>query len=55
MTTVGIVVFVVAGALLTSFGGAGIAAAPVTLPLLSLVVSHHPTEASASPARSSVD
>ena len=43
MTAVGIVVFVVAGALLTSFGGAGIVAAPVTLPLLYLVVSHHPS------------
>ena len=45
MTAVGIVVFVVAGALLTSFGGAGIVAAPVTLPLLYLVVDHHPSRA----------
>ena len=43
MTAAGIAVFVVVGALLTSFGGAGIVAAPVTLPLLYLVVRHHPS------------
>lgn len=41
----GVVLFVVAGALLTSIGGLGMVAAPVTLPLLSLVVRGHPTRA----------
>lgn len=40
---VGVAVFVVAGLLLTSVGGLGIIAAPVTLPLLLLVVRRHPT------------
>jgi len=39
---VGVVLFVVAGLLLTSMGG-GIVAAPVTLPLLLLVVRRHPS------------
>ena len=37
--------FVAAAVLLTSIGGLGIAAAPVTLPLLALVVAHNPTRA----------
>lgn len=37
------VLFTVAAALLTSFGGLGIAAAPVTLPVLFLTVRSHPT------------
>ncbi|MGH9157867.1 MAG: hypothetical protein ACRD1K_18985 [Acidimicrobiales bacterium] len=41
----GIVVFVVSGFLLTSMGGAGIAASPVTLPLMYLVVRGRPTKA----------
>lgn len=39
----GVTVFVVAGILLTSVGGLGIVAAPVTLPLLFLVVRRHPS------------
>ncbi len=39
----GMVLFVVAAVLLTSIGGAGIVAAPVTLPLMFLVVWRHPT------------
>ncbi len=39
----GVVLFVVAAVLLTSIGGLGIAAAPVTLPLLFLAVRAHPT------------
>ena len=35
--------FVVAGVLLTSIGGAGIVAAPLTLPLLFLVARRRPT------------
>ena len=41
----GVVLFLVAGLLLTSFGGLGIVAAPVTLPLLFLSVRDHPTRA----------
>lgn len=41
----GVVVLVVAGVLLTSIGGLGIVAAPVTLPLLVLVVRRHPSPA----------
>jgi hypothetical protein len=40
---VGVVVFLITGALLTSIGGLGIVAAPVTLPLLFLIVFAHPT------------
>jgi len=43
VTAVGVVVFVVAALLLTSIGGLGIAAAPVTLPAMYLVVRHHRT------------
>lgn len=39
----GVLLFVVAAVLLTSVGGAGIVAAPVTLPLMFLVVSRRPT------------
>lgn len=39
----GVVVFLITGVLLTSIGGLGIVAAPVTLPLLFLVVFAHPT------------
>ena len=39
----GVALFVVAGILLTSVGGLGIVAAPVTLPLLLLVVRSHPS------------
>jgi hypothetical protein len=39
----GVVLFVVAAVVLTSVGGLGIAAAPVTLPLLFLAVRAHPT------------
>ena len=39
----GVVLFAVATLLLTSVGGLGIVAAPVTLPLLFLVVRGHPT------------
>ena len=39
----GVALFVVAGLLLTSIGGAGIVAAPVTLPLLFLVARRRPT------------
>ena len=39
----GVALFVVAGVLLTSIGGAGIVAAPVTLPLLFLVARRRPT------------
>ena len=42
---VGVVVFVVAALLLTSIGGAGIVAAPITLPAIYLVVRRHPTTA----------
>ncbi|MGH9227042.1 MAG: hypothetical protein ACRD2W_25430 [Acidimicrobiales bacterium] len=45
MTALGVAVFVVAAVLLTSIGGAGIVAAPVTLPALYLVVRRHPTRA----------
>jgi hypothetical protein len=38
-----IVLFIVAALLLTSFGGAGIVASPVTLPLMYLVVRSTPT------------
>jgi len=40
----GVVLFVVSGVLLLSFGGA-VVAAPVTLPLLALVVHRHPARA----------
>ena len=43
MTVLGVLLFVVAAVLLTSVGGAGIVAAPVTLPLLFVVVRRHPT------------
>ena len=39
----GVLLFIVAAVLLTSIGGAGIVAAPVTLPLMFLVVRRHPT------------
>ena len=39
----GVALFVVAGVLLTSIGGAGIVAAPLTLPLLFLVARRRPT------------
>lgn len=39
----GVLLFVVAAVLLTSIGGAGIVAAPVTLPLMFVAVSRHPT------------
>jgi hypothetical protein len=39
----GIAVFTIAALLLTSIGGAGIVAAPVTLPVLFVVVHAHPT------------
>lgn len=39
----GVMLFVVVALLLTSVGGLGIVAAPVTLPLLFLVVKSHPT------------
>ena len=42
---VGVVLFTVAALLLTSIGGLGIVAAPLTLPLLFLVVRAHPTRA----------
>jgi hypothetical protein len=41
----GVVAFVVAGFLLFSIGGLGLVAAPVTLPLLVLVVRRHPSRA----------
>lgn len=41
----GVVLFAIAALLLTSIGGLGIVAAPVTLPLLFLVVRAHPTRA----------
>lgn len=41
----GVLVLVAAGVLLTSIGGLGIVAAPVTLPLLFLVVRRRPTQA----------
>ncbi len=41
----GVLVLVAAGVLLTSVGGLGIVAAPVTLPLLAVVVRNHPTRA----------
>ena len=43
MTALGVLIFLVAGVLLTSIGGLGIAAAPVTLPAMYLVVREHPT------------
>ncbi|MDQ4098346.1 MAG: hypothetical protein M3144_10830 [Actinomycetota bacterium] len=39
----GVVVFVAAGLLLTSIGGLGIIAAPITLPLMALLVWRRPT------------
>jgi hypothetical protein len=42
---IGIVVFAIAGLLLTSIGGAAIAAAPLTLPALFALVRMHPTRA----------
>ncbi|CAN5771441.1 hypothetical protein BH24ACT15_BH24ACT15_37430 [soil metagenome] len=39
----GVVVFVVSAALLTSLGGAGVAASPVTVPLMYLLVRLRPT------------
>jgi hypothetical protein len=41
----GVVVFVVSAALLTSIGGLGIVASPVTLPLIYVIVRSHPTRA----------
>jgi Na+/proline symporter len=41
----GVVLFVVSGLLLTSIGGLGIIAAPITLPLMALVVWRRPTRA----------
>jgi hypothetical protein len=40
-----VVLFVVAAVLLISAGGAGVVAAPVTLPLMLLVVARHPSGA----------
>jgi hypothetical protein len=41
----GVVLFIIAAALLTSVGGLGIVASPITLPLMYAVVWLHPTRA----------
>ncbi len=45
MQAFGVVVFVIAAALSTSLAGAGVAASPVTLPLMYLLVRLRPTRA----------
>jgi hypothetical protein len=40
---IGVVVFVLSAALLTSLGGLGIVASPLTLPLMYVIVRSHPT------------
>src|SRR5947207_14427718 len=45
LRVIGVLIFAVSGVLLTSIGGAGMVASPVTLPLMYLIVRVHPTRA----------